>query len=516
MAQRLGMTPMPVPSRTLGDHQAEYVSLLGLLAATCSKIGREIYTLMKQEFGEVEEPVPPGTVGSSTMPQKRNPKLAQDVVAAAAQVRALVPLALEAMQTEHEADRTTSVMMNRAVSEACGLTGDILQRLIALFSGLQVFPERMRRNLDLSGGLIMAEALMLELGQQLGRQRAHDVIYDLAQAAVTEGTILSRVAGGRPCGPGPLERRADRRPSGPGPLHRHVPPFRRAGRHSGPRYRGGDQSSPGGRPALRPADVLHAGRPSPLSPPWERVRERGASAGCCLALPPPHPGPLPPGEREKSPSAIRRNRFMARSRTYRHHYPAAFQAGGGKPAGGRHAQGLRRAGVQIAADAGIRLHSPRRRRRAGRLGPSARRRPGAHPAVPARRRLRHRFHRHAPRTGRAAVAGRVGARAHHRLPAGARTPVSRGGRGRGCGLPLAAGQRRRAGPHGHCRRFGGRRLDGGRPARPARIGRPAACGRRVPVAVGGHGRHRRLHDRQRRTSIPWCATRDWCAWRAST
>ncbi len=186
MAQRLGMTPMPVPSRTLGDHQAEYVSLLGLLAATCSKIGREIYTLMKQEFGEVEEPVPTGTVGSSTMPQKRNPKLAQDVVAAAAQVRALVPLALEAMQTEHEADRTTSIMMQRAISEACGLTGDILQRLIALFSGLQVFPERMRRNVDLSGGLIMAEALMLELGQQMGRQRAHDVIYDLAQAAVTE------------------------------------------------------------------------------------------------------------------------------------------------------------------------------------------------------------------------------------------------------------------------------------------------------------------------------------------
>src|SRR5262245_16253920 len=108
MAARLGMTPMPVPARTIGDHQAEYVSLLGLLAATASKMAREVYTLMKQEFGEVEEPVPPGTVGSSTMPQKRNPKLSQDVVAFAAQVRALVPLALEAMQTEHEADRTTS------------------------------------------------------------------------------------------------------------------------------------------------------------------------------------------------------------------------------------------------------------------------------------------------------------------------------------------------------------------------------------------------------------------------
>ena len=192
------MRPMPVPARTIGDHQAEYVMLLGMLAATCSKIGREIYTLMKQEFGEVEEPVPPGTVGSSTMPQKRNPKLSQDIIAAAAQIRALVPLALEAMQTEHEADRTTSIMMSRALVQACELTGDMLQRMIVLFDGLQVFPERMRRNLDLSGGLIMAEALMLELGKQIGRQRAHDAVYEAAQASVTQARPFRETAGRGP------------------------------------------------------------------------------------------------------------------------------------------------------------------------------------------------------------------------------------------------------------------------------------------------------------------------------
>src|SRR5262245_24164914 len=187
MAAYLGMRPMPLPARTIGDHQAEYVTILGMLAATASKIAREIYTLMKQEFGELEEPVPPGTVGSSTMPQKRNPKLSQDIIAAAAEIRALVPLALEAMQTEHEADRTTSIMMGRALVQACELTGDLLQRLISLLGGLQVFPARMRRNLDLSGGLIMAEALMLELGQHIGRQRAHDAVYDAAQASVVDG-----------------------------------------------------------------------------------------------------------------------------------------------------------------------------------------------------------------------------------------------------------------------------------------------------------------------------------------
>src|SRR5204863_9475662 len=137
MAARLGMRAMSVPARTIADHQAEYVTLLGLLASTASKIGREIYTLMKQEFGEVEEPVPPGTVGSSTMPQKRNPKLSQDIIAAAAQIRALVPLALEAMQTEHEAARTTSILVGRALVQACELTGDVLARMIALLDGLQ-------------------------------------------------------------------------------------------------------------------------------------------------------------------------------------------------------------------------------------------------------------------------------------------------------------------------------------------------------------------------------------------
>jgi 3-carboxy-cis,cis-muconate cycloisomerase len=198
MAIRLGMRAMTVPARTIGDHQAEYVMLLGLLAATCSKIGREIYTLMKQEFGELEEPVPPGTVGSSTMPQKRNPKLSQDIIAAAAQIRALVPLALEAMQTEHEADRTTSIMMSRALVQACELTGDMLQRLVVLLDGLQVFPERMRENLELSGGLIMAEALMLELGKQIGRQRAHDAVYDAAQASVTQGRSFREILAADP------------------------------------------------------------------------------------------------------------------------------------------------------------------------------------------------------------------------------------------------------------------------------------------------------------------------------
>ena len=187
IARLLGFGSMAVPSRAIGDHLAENVVLLGLLAATCGKIGREIYTLMKTEFAEVEEPVPPGTVGSSTMPQKRNPKLCQDTIAAAAEIRSQVPLALEAMTTEHEADRTTSLMMDTAESRACIATGDMLSRLGEIMRGLRLDPVRMRTNLDLGGGLIMAEAVMLGLGSAIGRQHAHDAVYDAAQDAFVRG-----------------------------------------------------------------------------------------------------------------------------------------------------------------------------------------------------------------------------------------------------------------------------------------------------------------------------------------
>jgi 3-carboxy-cis,cis-muconate cycloisomerase len=208
IGKRLGMLPMQLPARTISDHLAENICVLGLLAASCGKIAREIYTLMKTEYGEVEEPVPPGTVGSSTMPQKRNPKLCQDIIAAAAEVRATVPLALEAMQTEHEADRTTSLMMEAAEARACIATGDMLARLVEVLKGLRLDPARMRENLELGGGLIMAEAVMLDLGTAIGRQHAHDVVYDAAQAAFVEGRPFGVLLAEDPRVTGHLDKKA--------------------------------------------------------------------------------------------------------------------------------------------------------------------------------------------------------------------------------------------------------------------------------------------------------------------
>ncbi|MCB1509551.1 MAG: adenylosuccinate lyase family protein [Hyphomicrobiaceae bacterium] len=187
LAARLGLKATAVPSRSHRDREAEYVCLMALIAGTGGKIANEIYMLMKQEFAEAREPVPAGTVGSSTMPQKRNPILCQDAVAGSAQVRALVPLALEAMMSEHEANRATTVMMRSAVGPAVIGVGDILGRLIAIMEGLELDASAMRRNLDATGGMILSEAVMMQLAETFGRQEAHDIVYDVTERVMAGG-----------------------------------------------------------------------------------------------------------------------------------------------------------------------------------------------------------------------------------------------------------------------------------------------------------------------------------------
>jgi 3-carboxy-cis,cis-muconate cycloisomerase len=190
VALRLNLAPMAVPSRSISDHQAELVTTLGLLATTSGKIGREVYQLMKTEYQEAEEPVPTGTVGSSTMPHKRNPQLCQDIIGITNEVRALVSLALESALSEHEGDNAPSALFD-VQQHACELTAESLTRVHVVISGLRTNPKRMRRNLDLSAGMISSEAIMLRLGHTLGRQTAHEVIYDAAQSAATTPTSFT-------------------------------------------------------------------------------------------------------------------------------------------------------------------------------------------------------------------------------------------------------------------------------------------------------------------------------------
>jgi adenylosuccinate lyase len=119
-------------------------------------------------------------------------------MAYAAQIRTMVPLALEAVMTEHEANRQTSLMMRQAQNQVCVLMGDTLERVRILAEGLVLKPERMRANLDLTEGLIMAEPIMLALGEHVGRQEAHDIVYDAAQAVAVGGESFSDLLGADP------------------------------------------------------------------------------------------------------------------------------------------------------------------------------------------------------------------------------------------------------------------------------------------------------------------------------
>jgi 3-carboxy-cis,cis-muconate cycloisomerase len=123
------------------------------------------------------------------MPHKRNPQLCQDVVGLTAELRALVPLALEAAMSEHEADNWASVGFDTA-RRASELTAESLARVDVIVSGLRIDAGRMRENLLATGGLIVSEAVMLQLGQRLGRQTAHEVVYRAAQHCAATGVAF--------------------------------------------------------------------------------------------------------------------------------------------------------------------------------------------------------------------------------------------------------------------------------------------------------------------------------------
>lgn len=190
VAEKLNLESMDVPARSISDSLAEYVCILGLLGATGGRIASEIYTLMKTEFGEVREAAPRGTIGSSTMPHKYNPQLTDDCLAISAQIRSLVSLAMDGMLHDHEVNGANSMMTDSALQQACTLTGDMLTRLHAILGSLELNAKRMRKNLDLTGGLVSSEAVMLALGKTVGRQHAHHVVYDAAQSVVRDGATF--------------------------------------------------------------------------------------------------------------------------------------------------------------------------------------------------------------------------------------------------------------------------------------------------------------------------------------
>ena len=190
LSRRLGLQPMAVPSRAATDQFAEYVMLLAMLSATCTKIARELYALMAEEYAEVFEDLGDEVVGSSTMPQKVNPKIAVQVIALSARLRSQVPLALEAMQPTREGDAANNQMLGALIDTVCPLAYELIATMDELLGCIRLAPERMRANLDASGALIVAEHAMMVLAPAIGRTQAHDFVHHAVAEALRDGRDL--------------------------------------------------------------------------------------------------------------------------------------------------------------------------------------------------------------------------------------------------------------------------------------------------------------------------------------
>lgn len=175
------------------DHFAELINWIAMVGTTLAKIANEIRVMMKPEFGEVEEPIKEGTVGSSTMPHKRNPNLSEEIIALGKILRSYAGVMLEAMETEHERDIGTWRCEFLILPESFLVLSAALRNAKNVLAGLKVNPVRMRQNLNLTQGLIMSETFMFALGQKIGKQKAHEVVYDLSMKAVRDGKSFAEV-----------------------------------------------------------------------------------------------------------------------------------------------------------------------------------------------------------------------------------------------------------------------------------------------------------------------------------
>jgi 3-carboxy-cis,cis-muconate cycloisomerase len=170
------------------DRIADVTTFLGMVGGTFGKIANEIIQLQKTEIAELEEPFQFGKVGSSTMPQKRNPMACEAVVAVSTLLRTQSSLGIEVMVQEHERDMGPWQAEWEFVPEMFQLSGAVLYHMGWILEKLHVRPDNMAQNLEKSNGLIMSEAVMMRLADKMGRQQAHDVVYEIAMEAFESDT----------------------------------------------------------------------------------------------------------------------------------------------------------------------------------------------------------------------------------------------------------------------------------------------------------------------------------------
>jgi len=190
MMAELGLAVPPITWHTARDGWAELVALWAMIGATLAKIANEVAILMRSEVGELSEPFETGRGASTTLPQKRNPIACEPIIANAHRLREMVGSQLSAMVQEHERGVGQMHIEWMVVPESFVLLSGSLHHARFILENLVVDADAMRRNLDLGGGLLMSEAVMMGLAPKVGKAQAHHLAYAAAGRAMDEGGTL--------------------------------------------------------------------------------------------------------------------------------------------------------------------------------------------------------------------------------------------------------------------------------------------------------------------------------------
>lgn len=186
LCAELGLQQPLIAWHTIRDNIAEVGAFLGLVGGTLGKLSMDVKLMMQTEVAEVYEPYAHGRGSSSTMPQKRNPISSCYIHAAISVVRQHAAALMDAMVADHERSTGPWEIEWIVLPEAFCLMAGALKQSRAVLEGLEVDEARMRHNIDITHGLVMSEAVMMGLGPYLGREAAHDLVYDLCRDAVRQ------------------------------------------------------------------------------------------------------------------------------------------------------------------------------------------------------------------------------------------------------------------------------------------------------------------------------------------
>jgi adenylosuccinate lyase len=182
---RLGLAPAPVSSQVLQrDRHAQFVTTLAIIASSLEKFATEVRGLQRTETREVEEPFAPGQTGSSAMPHKRNPELCERICGLARLVRGFALTSMENIALWHERDISHSSTERIILPDSCLVVDYILALFTSVMRGLQIYPQKMKRNIELTRGLIFSQRVMLALiDKGLSRQKAYELVQRNAMKA---------------------------------------------------------------------------------------------------------------------------------------------------------------------------------------------------------------------------------------------------------------------------------------------------------------------------------------------